>query len=105
MKAGFRSRSPGRWVSVLGLLAAAGSGDKTVRLWDVTAGKRVGLWILKERVLAVAFAPDGKTVAIATQDGALGLWDVAAGKEQLQLAGPSKNNSTAFIAFAPDGKT
>src|SRR5262249_31288055 len=64
---------------------------------------------------SLAFAPDGKLLASATQDGALDLWDTATGKRVQALRGEQgwaqelwKYNlhlGSVVIAFAPDGKT
>src|SRR5689334_9536241 len=54
-----------------------------------------------EPVFAVAFAPDGKTVAAAGLD-VIHVWDVAAGKELRRFGG--KEQEIFALAFAPDGK-
>lgn len=53
-------------------------------------------------VVAVAFSPDGKTVASSGFDKTVRVWDVATQKELLKLTGPKDNVSS--IAFSPDGK-
>src|SRR5262249_21619849 len=59
-----------------------------VVLWDVTAGKeRTTLAGHGGPVRAVAFAPDGKTLAAGGDDGVVKLWDPAAGKETGSLPG------------------
>jgi hypothetical protein len=40
-----------------------------------------------DAVLAVAFRPDGKTLASSSSDQTIKLWDVATGKEQATLKG------------------
>jgi WD40 repeat protein len=74
-----------------------------VRLWDIRNG-RWGKVItspnLGER--AVAFAPDGKTLATLGVDGTLGFWDVASG-EKLRRYGPAALG-IYNLAYAPDGQ-
>jgi WD40 repeat protein len=60
------------------------------------------------QVWNVAFSPDGKRFATASQDGTVGIWDAATGEKVLTLQVIS---STIFpgggansVAFSPDGK-
>ena len=57
---------------------ASGSGDKTVRLWEVVSGelKRVFTGHIAS-VKGVAFCPEGKTLASGSRDGTVLLWKVA----------------------------
>ncbi len=52
----------------------------------------------------VAFSPNGKIVATASQDGTVRLWDVATHR---QIGAPLRADSSAVrgVAFSPDGKT
>src|SRR5579885_3905349 len=72
--------------------------DGVFRLWDVRDGhetlRRPGLH------LAMAFAPDGKTIAL--DDINIQLLDASTGKELGILKG--HRMSVASIAFSPDGK-
>lgn len=52
-------------------------------------------------VVAVAFSPDGKTVASSGFDKTVRVWDIATRKELLTLTGPK--DSVATLAFSPDG--
>jgi WD40 repeat protein len=108
-----------------GTRLAAGGGDARVRLWDAADGKELRQFIddadlpgppakpPKEgspqatpvptsNVYAVAFSPDGKTLAAGGMNKAVRLWDVATGKKTRELA----TQPPAMIhglAFAPDG--
>jgi RNA polymerase sigma factor (sigma-70 family) len=78
-------------------LAQQGS-DCLVCLWDAATGKK--LRELKghrprqdaypEGVFALAFSPDGKTLASGNEEKAVRLWDVATGKELRRLGGARK---------------
>jgi WD40 repeat protein len=53
-------------------------------------------------VNAIAFSPDGKTVASGAGAGEVILWDVAGGHEVMRL--DDHRRSILALAFSPDGK-
>lgn len=57
-----------------------------------------------DEVDAVAFAPDGGTLASASLDGTVRLWDVA---RRAPLGEPLRGHAGIVnsVAFAPDGRT
>ncbi|ORY79482.1 putative THO complex subunit [Protomyces lactucae-debilis] len=50
--------------------------DKTLRVWDYRNTQQLGLVDLKTAGYRVAYAPDGKQVAVATRDGTILVIDV-----------------------------
>jgi len=86
-------------------LAAYGLRPGRIRVIDLRNGKE--LWTAvasKEYVTALAFSPDGKTLASAAgyAESDIRLWDVATGKEIGQLEG--HGSWVSFLVFWPDGK-
>jgi WD40 repeat protein len=91
-----------------GALIATMSRDQTIRVWESGTGKLRQQFQEKEvEYHAVAFTPDGKTLAGAGGDPLKGgntsirLWDVATGREIRRLHG---HQQPAYaLAFSPDG--
>jgi WD40 repeat protein len=71
-----------------------------IALWDVGTGKVIR--DLDIRAGSLAFAPDGKTLAVSTT-GSVQLFDVSSGQKRGKL-GEIKTYIYA-LAYAPDGKT
>jgi WD40 repeat protein len=101
------SRDPG----APGLLAS-GSRDGTAILWSTETWKALqtlqnpdkdSLYGGRGTVEGVAFSPDGKTLAMASQTGNVHLWDVASGKRLETLKGHS--SAAQAVVFSPDGRT
>jgi WD40 repeat protein/tRNA A-37 threonylcarbamoyl transferase component Bud32 len=78
--------------------------DGSVRVWD-RAGKEVALAHMgTEPACAVAFAPDGKTLAFAGEEGRIHLWDVGGHKERT-VSKEGHRGTVHAMAFDPEGKT
>ncbi|MBY0527873.1 MAG: sigma-70 family RNA polymerase sigma factor [Gemmataceae bacterium] len=79
--------------------------NETLFVWDVATGQ-----LLRRRdeptgrVLAVAFSPDGRTIALGHEYGPIVLWDATTGKER-KLVTPQRQMSAYSLTFSPDGKT
>jgi RNA polymerase sigma factor (sigma-70 family) len=72
-------------------------------VWEVTTAKP--LFRLEGHeggVKAVAYSPDGKTLATGGNDHSVRLWDAATGKELRRLEGHT--GAVEAVAFSPDGK-
>ena len=74
----------------------------TVQIWDVASRKLVRTLVAGARVNQVAFTPDGRSVAIASEDRVVHIWDVATGTAKA-LTGHA--DAVYSVAFSPDGTT
>jgi eukaryotic-like serine/threonine-protein kinase len=86
-------------------LAACQMAGGRIRLIDLSNGRE--LWTIvasKERITALAFSPDAKTLASADgfSQSDIRLWDVATGKPISQLEGHAAYVTS--LVFWPDGK-
>jgi RNA polymerase sigma factor (sigma-70 family) len=82
--------------------AIAVAEDKGLRLFDIQNGKEKFHRDSKEVVRAVAYSPDGKTLASVGDDRVVRLWDAATGKEQRQFG--DVQGKLASVAFSPNGR-
>jgi RNA polymerase sigma factor (sigma-70 family) len=83
-------------------IATGGDNDQTVRMWEVKTGKNLWIYNGAGPIIALAFAPDGRSVA-AAQGRQIRILDAAAGDLLRTLEGDPQ--SYLGIAYAMDGKT
>lgn len=86
-----------------GQLVAAGSLDRTIRVWSVETGEElVRLEGHEEAVYTLAFAPDGR-LATGSMDRSIRLWDVRASTPQAQVLNGHRDYVLS-VAITPDGE-
>ncbi|KAF5324287.1 hypothetical protein D9619_011432 [Psilocybe cf. subviscida] len=80
----------------------SGSGDNTVRIWNVTTGETEA--VLKghtSHVESVAFSQDGSHIVSGSWDNTVRIWNVTTGETEAVLKGHT--NSVTSVAFSQDG--
>ncbi len=86
---------------------ATGSGNGSVQLWDATSGEFLWLTeVAKNGISAVAFSPDGKTLAAtpySDETYSAKLLEVGTGRSTASL--PGNTCAHVSLAFDPDGAT
>lgn len=90
------------WLAILGGTAVIGASVFLNR--ELDPGKLVELKTLSGHagpVLAVAFSPDGKTLATASEDAKIMLWDARGGTLKNTLVG--HDGPVRSVAFSPNG--
>lgn len=84
---------------------ASGSGDKTVRLWDIEVGQQVLVLSIEDGVTTVAISPDGRLVAAGSLDKSVRVWDSTTGYLVERLEGAEGHRDSVYsVAFSPDGQ-
>jgi WD40 repeat protein len=79
-------------------------GETVVLLWDLVAGKNRAILRLRDGVLpiALAFAPDGCSLAMSGNDNTIRLWNVPEAREWVRLE--KQNALFTSLAYSSDGK-
>ena len=89
-------------------ILASGSGDDTIKLWDLKTNKEIATLaghadVFFSSVSAVVFSHDDKILASSSGDGTIKLWNVKNKSEIATLTG--HGNGASAVVFSHDGKT
>jgi WD40 repeat protein/DNA/RNA endonuclease YhcR with UshA esterase domain/tRNA A-37 threonylcarbamoyl transferase component Bud32 len=88
-------------VSPDGLLAATGSIDGDVRLWNIATGETLATLSARTRHHSLAFSPSGKQLLTSHGEGLVTVWNVPSGDKAREW---KAHESLVFDgAFTPDG--
>ena len=88
-----------------GRMIASGSGDKTVRLWDLAANQQVLQLNIEDGVTTVAISPDNTLVAAGSLDKSVRVWDTSSGALLERLEGDNGHKDSVYsVAFSPNGR-
>lgn len=82
------------------IAAIGGSSDHTVRIHDVTGGQGTILTGPSASLGAIAWSPDGSTLAVTSSDVAVRLWDPAAATVRRAI---TRMPEADALAWSPDG--
>jgi WD40 repeat protein/DNA-binding SARP family transcriptional activator len=88
-----------------GRFAATAGDDRTVRIWSLASGRRVGeIGGYRDGVRAVSFSRDGKRIASAAHDGEIAVAAADGGQRDV-IARLGRDDFATSIDFGADGKT
>jgi hypothetical protein len=92
----------GRWLAA----SAGNSRGRRFRAYELATGRSRELQPQPASTAwALAFAPDGRTLAWAGWGGCVRLWDVVSGAQSGVLTWEAEAFGTCAVAFSPDGTT
>src|SRR5262249_20743584 len=88
------------------LVAAAGTKDDTVYVWDAQSGTSLFTLPHPDAVLSVAFSPDGRFLATGCADGKARLWRLPGGLLAASFTHDRGVRGVAVqaVSFSPDGQ-
>jgi serine/threonine protein kinase len=89
-------------ISADGRLAATGSKDRTICLWDLESHKVLHNFLgHRDHVTSLTFSPDSKQILSGSSDQTVRVWDVASGGEIAQYKG--HEDKITCLAISHDG--
>ena len=100
---GHRSRVTSVALSANGRIAASGSDDRTVRVWDAKTGQALHTLEHLGAVTSVALSADGCTLVSGSRDHTVRLWDTQTGRALCTLQG--HEHHVTCVAMSANGKT
>ncbi|KAL2809542.1 WD40-repeat-containing domain protein [Aspergillus granulosus] len=81
------------------------SGNKTIKLWDLTTNDSPQTFEGHAKsISSFTFLPGGQQLASASHDKTIKLWDLTAGKDHQALEDECKALPVRAISFSPDGQ-
>lgn len=82
----------------------ASGGDGQLKIWNATSGEELFSLPIKSIIMRVAFSPDGKFLAVASQGGIAEVWDLVAKQKLFTITVADPEHWVTNIAYSPDGK-
>jgi WD40 repeat protein len=83
-------------------MLAAATADRSIGLWSVPGTSKLELKKHSDVVRALAFSPDGRTLASGGDDRNLILWDLGSGKATQTLK--TSDATVTSLAFSANGQ-
>lgn len=88
-----------------GRYIASGSGDRTIRLWDLQDNQCVLTLSIEDGVTTVAMSPNGRFVAAGSLDKSVRIWDTQSGVLVERTEGEKGHKDSVYsVAFSPNGE-
>lgn len=83
------------------LILASGSGDKTIKFWDLNKGQLINTIITNGEIDKIVFSPDGQKIASGSRDSSIYIWQTSSGN--LYRKFEEHNDWIGGLDFSNDG--